>query len=475
MVFSSVVFLFYFFPLFFLFYYLVPRNFKNYVILIFSVFFYAWGAPKFIFLVLFSMILNYFLVRGIEKANSKKERKIYLILSLFINVGLLVYFKYFNFFIENINEFLALTGFENITWTSIALPIGISFFTFQSITYSVDVYRGIHKPLKKLSDYLVYILMFPQLIAGPIIRYNTIADQIENRAKNEILVNRISGFQRFCIGLAKKVLIANIMAETVDKVYALSPEQLSFFDSWLVALGYTIQIYFDFSGYSDMAIGIGKMIGFKFPENFNNPYVSGSISEFWRRWHITLGEWMKEYLYIPLGGNRVSQMRLYLNLWVVFLLSGLWHGASWNFVLWGAWHGLFLIFDRMFLLKFYKVIGRSLSVIITFLIVVIGWVFFRIENINDAFGFLLNMFSVKQKGLSLLFDKEFFLILGLGLCFSFFTIMGIGARIEKYVFFSNNESKKSLIYKSIVAVILFLLSVSFIVSGGFNPFIYFRF
>ncbi|MFA6950343.1 MAG: MBOAT family O-acyltransferase, partial [Lentimicrobiaceae bacterium] len=286
-------------------------------------------------------------------------RRLMLTLSVSINMGLLVYFKYSNFFIENVNAVLAVFGDNQVEWTKLVMPIGISFYTFETITYVVDVYRRVHKPLDNFWDYQTYIILFPKLIAGPIIRYHDLADQITDRSQNETVDNRLTGFYRFIIGLAKKVLIANQMGLQADTIFAMNYADLDSATAWVGILAYTFQIYFDFSGYSDMAIGIGKMIGFKFPENFNSPYVSQSISEFWRRWHISLGAWMRNYLYIPLGGNRVAtKRRLYFNLWFVFLASGLWHGASWSFVLWGAYHGFFLVLERGFLLKVYEKIGK---------------------------------------------------------------------------------------------------------------------
>jgi len=264
--------------------------------------------------------------------------------------------------VDNLNGILESLGMTAVHWTKVVLPIGISFFSFQKLTYSVDVYRKVHGPLNRVTDYAMYILMFPQLIAGPIVRFNEIADQIEDRRNNETAENRLTGFFRFIIGLAKKVLVANVLGEQVDMIFAMDAAEITMGLSWIGIVAYAFQIYFDFSGYSDMAIGIGRMIGFDFPENFNNPYVSQSISEFWRRWHMTLGNFMKNYLYIPLGGNRVSTNKMYFNLWVVFLISGLWHGAAWTFVIWGAFHGLFLILDRLFLLKVYKKIGKVPSI-----------------------------------------------------------------------------------------------------------------
>ncbi len=349
MVFSSVSFLLYFLPIFLLLYTIASPAYKNWIILFFSVYFYSWGAPRFVFLLLGSTLLDFYLVRYMSQQIDSKKRKYLLMLSLSLNLGLLAVFKYANFFVENIQTILVASGSSSFAWTNIALPIGISFYTFQTLTYSVDVYRKVHAPLRSVKDYLLYIMMFPQLIAGPIVRFNTIADQIEHRVETH--QDKLQGFYRFCIGLAKKVLIANVLGEVVLLLLGEQPgistnwASLNSSLAWYCLLAYTFQIYFDFSGYSDMAIGLGKMMGFSFPENFDNPYNSRSISEFWRRWHITLGAFMRSYLYIPLGGSRVAKKsRLYVNLWLVFLLSGLWHGASWNFVIWGAFHGFFLVF-----------------------------------------------------------------------------------------------------------------------------------
>lgn len=474
MVFSSVVFLLYFLPAFLITYYFANKKYKNIVILIFSIFFYSWGAPKFIFVILGTTFLDFHLVKWMSQTKSNLHRRLMLTLSVSINMGLLFYFKYSNFFIENVNSLLSVFGGNNIQWTKLVLPIGISFYTFETITYVVDVYRRVHKPLKNFWDYQLYIILFPKLIAGPIIRYHDLADQIVDRSQNDTTENRLIGFYRFAIGLAKKVLIANHMGLQADAIFSMNYTGLDTYTAWIGILAYTFQIYFDFSGYSDMAIGIAKMIGFKFPENFNNPYISGSITEFWRRWHISLGAWMKNYLYIPLGGNRVStKSRLYFNLWFVFLASGLWHGASWSFVIWGAYHGLFLVLERGFLLKVYDKIGKLPSTIITFFIVVIGWVFFRVEKISDAFIYLKRLFAFNSQN-SLSFNREFYTFFFIAIFFSFFTYFQKGQKIQNAVYFNSYTNKKHL---AIIAIsITFLtLSISSITAFGFNPFIYFRF
>ncbi len=333
MVFSSSLFLVYFLPIFILVYTFINNRFKNLFILLASIIFYMWGAPKFIFILLGSTIIDFYIVKHLFLANTIKRKKLFLYLSLAMNLGLLAYFKYANFFVDNVSFVLQSMGFSAIEWVKVALPIGISFYTFQTLTYSIDVYRGIHKPLDKLTDYLLYIMSFPQMIAGPIVKFNLIADQITNR--KETIDDKLQGIIRFAIGLAKKVLIANVMGQQADLIMNQNPEEITTIASWVGIIAYTFQIYFDFSGYSDMAIGLGRIMGFSFPENFNNPYNSRSITDFWRRWHMTLGQWMKDYLYIPLGGSKVkSKSRLFFNLWFVFLVSGLWHGSSWNFVLW---------------------------------------------------------------------------------------------------------------------------------------------
>lgn len=473
MVFSSLVFLLYFLPAFLITYHLVGKKLKNIVILLFSIVFYAWGAPKFIFVILGTTFVDFHLVKWMDATKSTLHRRLMLMLSVSINLGLLFYFKYSNFFIENVNAMLGVFGEGHIQWTKLILPIGISFYTFETITYVVDVYRRVHKPLHNFWDYQLYIILFPKLIAGPIIRYHDLADQISDRSANETADNRLIGFYRFVIGLAKKVLIANQMGLQADTIFALPYAELDTMTAWIGILAYTFQIYFDFSGYSDMAIGLAKIIGFRFPENFNNPYISQSITEFWRRWHISLGAWMRSYLYIPLGGNRVSKGRMYFNLWLVFLASGLWHGASWSFVLWGAYHGLFLVLERGFLLKFYKLIGKFPSTLITFLLVMIGWVFFRIENIADAFVFLNRMFAFDFSKMPVL-DSEFITFLSLAAFFAFFAYTTAGQRIQDMVYYGDYSDKRHIALSG-VTVVLLVLSVSSITAFGFNPFIYFRF
>lgn len=473
MIFSSSFFLLFFLPVFLLLYHLVNKKFKNLVILVASIFFYSWGAPKFVFVILGSTILDFYIVQKLYRTEKLNIRKLLLFSSVFINLGLLLYFKYSNFFIDNVNTVLAAFGEKNIKWTAVALPIGISFYTFQTLTYSIDVYRKVHAPLKKVTDYLLYIMSFPQMIAGPIVRFNLVADQITNRV--ETVDDKLIGFYRFCIGLAKKVLLANVLGEQADLIMGGDLASLNFSTAWLGILCYTFQIYFDFSGYSDMAIGLGRIMGFKFPENFNSPYTSGSITEFWRRWHITLGTFMRDYLYIPLGGSRVSsKARLFFNLWIVFLLSGLWHGASWNFVIWGAYHGLFLIFDRLFLMKFYDKIGRFPSMIITFFIVMIGWVVFRLEDIASINIYLNKLFDLESIYLPETIPSLYTIMI-LSIIFSLITFFKFGKKIEHFFFNKDSYSISTNFLLTFIGIIFFILSLSSITAYGFNPFIYFRF
>ena len=476
MVFSSIIFLLFFLPCFIFLYHFADRKYKNYVILFSSILFYSWGAPKFIFVILGTTFIDFHLVKYMSQSKKVLHRRLLLLLSVSINIGLLFYFKYSNFFIENVNQILSLGGVTNIQWTKLVLPIGISFYTFETITYVVDVYRKIHKPLNSFIDYQLYIIFFPKLIAGPIIRYHELADQInaKDRAPYETSEQFLMGFYRFAIGLAKKVMIANPMGLQADTIFSMQYINIDATTAWIGILAYTFQIYFDFAGYSDMAIGIAKMVGFRFPENFNNPYISQSITDFWRRWHISLGNWMRNYLYIPLGGNRVkSKNRVYFNLWLVFIASGLWHGASWNFVIWGAYHGLFLVLERAFLLKLLQKIGKIPSIIFTFFIVVIGWVFFRVEHTNDAFTFISKMFSFNFSN-SFNINIDFKITFILALFFAFWGITKFGNKIQNHFYFGSHNIIKHFSWV-LISIVLIITAIGSITASGFNPFIYFRF
>lgn len=476
MVFSSVIFLVYFLPLFLSIYFIASNKYKNAILLISSILFYSWGAPLFVFAILATTTVDFYLVNTLHKAQTPKRKKLFLILSLLLNVGMLFYFKYCNFFIENFNSILGSFGVKEVAWTKIILPIGISFYTFESLTYVVDVYRGIHKPLKNFWQYQMYILLFPKLIAGPIIRYHEISDQIENREQNETIDNKISGFMRFAIGLAKKVLIANVMAVEADRIFALPLAEMGTSTAWLGMLAYTFQIYFDFSGYSDMAIGIGRMIGFKFPENFNNPYVAENITEFWRRWHMTLGNWMRNYLYIPLGGNKVSnKYRLYFNLWLVFLASGFWHGAAWTFIFWGVYHGIFLVLERAFLLKVYEKIGKLPRVLLTFLIVAVGWVFFRADTFMQGAAIVKRLIGFAPEGKEYETSTGFVTIFLIACLFSFFLLIPGAKKLQDRLFNPESLGVLQTCSYTFLGLAMFYISLASITSSGFNPFIYFRF
>ena len=473
MVFSSIVFLLYFLPLFLTLYFVSGKRYRNAIALLASIAFYSWGAPLFIFVILGTTFVDFYLVKLMHASGKKSTRQLLLALSVGMNLGLLFYFKYAFFFIDNLNALLHLTGRHHILWQKIALPIGISFFTFESLTYVVDVYRGVHAPLKKFWNYQLYIILFPKLIAGPIVRYHDIADQIEGRFNTESIDKILSGLYRFIIGLSKKVIIANTMAVYADMAFRPNAHTLSSASAWVGIVCYTFQIYFDFSGYSDMAIGLLKMIGFSIGENFNQPYAANSITDFWRRWHISLGNWMRNYLYIPLGGNQVPTWRLYFNLWIVFLASGLWHGASWNFVIWGAYHGCWLVLERSFLLKLYEKIWNPLRAAITFFIVMIGWVFFRAESWTAAISYLQKLFAFNTNDVFEL-NNNFGFSIALACIFSFIGLAGWGRKLITY-FYNGQYRNMAAVLIGIICLALLLYDVGALATESFNPFIYFRF
>ena len=454
-------------------YFLADRKYRNMVALLASIVFYAWGAPLFIFIILGSIVADFVLAKIISKASGMK-RKLWLSAALALNIGILGYFKYANFFVDNFNEILAAFGMTGVHWTRIALPVGISFFTFHEMSYVIDVYRGVKPPMKRIADYALYILYFPQLIAGPIIRYNEISDQIINRDKHYNIDFKFSGAIRFIIGLSKKVLVANVLGEQADLIFALPASDLSTGAAWLGVIAYSFQIYFDFSGYSDMAIGLARVMGFVFPENFNNPYVSQNITEFWHRWHMSLSRWMRDYLYIPLGGNRKGVPRMYLNLSLVFLISGFWHGAQWNFVLWGAYHGFFLIADRIFLIRLLNRTGKAGSIVLTFGITLVGWVIFRCNDIAHTAYYLKTMFGFGATGSGLMVNNDLWPSLATAAVFSFITLLPMGIRLQDRVF-GNDFRRYNAIVITLVCIVLMILNSSYLAASGFNPFIYFRF
>jgi alginate O-acetyltransferase complex protein AlgI len=476
MVFSSILFLFVFLPAFLLAYYLTPNRYRNVTAALASMLFYAWGAPNFLFVLLGCAVIDFNLGRLVHRERAARRRKLWLGLSLAINLGLLAFFKYANFGVDQLNAVLGALGLSQVAWARVALPIGISFFTFHKISYIVDVYRGATAPAERFSAYLLYLLFFPQLIAGPIIRYHDVAAQLECRSHTA--GRFLSGVCRFCVGLGKKVLIANSLAEVADFAFGTRLGALAPAHAWIGITAYTFQLYFDFSGYSDMAIGLGRMAGIEFLENFNKPYLAGSFTEFWRRWHISLSNFMREYLYIPLGGNRTSPGRAYLNLWIVFLLSGFWHGAAWPFIIWGAYHGLFLTLDKMFWLRAADRLPRWVAIPPTFLLVMIGWVFFRSPDLVQAQAYLLRMFGATQAWLPsptwanvISHRAAFVLILAAALCFAP-AIPAVGrlmARLE------TREKAGLSAAGYALALALLVLSACALAGASFNPFIYFRF
>lgn len=468
MVFSSAFFLFGFMPIFFLVYFLIPYRAKNAWALIGSTFFYAWGGPAFVFVLFTSITMDYFIGHQIAKHKGNVKRN-WLLTGVVLNIALLAYFKYANFFVANFNELLTSLGMTGLHWTEVALPIGISFFTFQKMSYLMDVSRGEKEALRSWVDYALFVVLFPQLIAGPIVRFKDIADEIADRRANLIPEERLLGMYRFIIGLSKKVLIANVMGEIADHYYNTVVHPTGG-EAWIALVAYTFQIYFDFSGYSDMAIGLGRMMGFHFPENFNFPYISKSITEFWRRWHITLSNWMRDYLYIPLGGNRKGNVRTYVNLWLVFLISGLWHGASWNFVLWGAFHGFWLVTERAFLLSWMRKWPSVVRAFITFLIAMMGWMLFRLEDWK-TFSTYGGAMITDLKGFHL--DNHQWLILGIATLLSFRALFLKQELAENTPFITLSVRKAIRI--TVVSGLLLALSASFVMSSDFNPFIYFRF
>lgn len=471
MVFSSLSFLVFFLPLTLIIYYCVPHiKAKNIVLLLSSCLFYAWGEPKYIFLILFSVIVNYFL--GLAVANitySQDKRRVFLVTAIVFNLAVLFVFKYFNFASRVLHTSVTL---------KLAIPIGISFFTFQILSYVVDVYRNPLLIQKNILNLALYVMFFPQMIAGPIVRYHDINLQIENR---KFTLNQFyTGCQRFLLGLAKKVLIANTMAEGCDRIFNTPFNQYGTFYAWVAVIAYTLQIYYDFSGYSDMAIGLGKMFGFDFLENFNYPYMASSIKDFWRRWHISLSSCFKDYVYIPLGGNRKGLKRTILNKYLIFFLTGIWHGAGYNFIIWGLGHGTLMMAEelasRTKLLGNPKVqnniVFKILKRICTLLCVMLLWVFFR-TGTKEAIKIILKLFGINYTAFHgqyisitedpffrLFFDAKFFIVMAIGIIFS--------SDLYKKI-------RLSEVLKNIILIVLFILSMSYLASSSYNPFIYFRF
>ena len=466
MVFSSTIFLCVYLPLVLLGYYICPKKGRNLFLLIVSLVFYAWGEPKYVFLMIFSILVNYIFGRLMDKHRENKKRlKLMLVLSVVIDIGLLSVFKYTDFIITNVN---AIFG-ANFDLLNIALPIGISFYTFQAMSYTIDVYRNDVRVQKNLIDFGMYITMFPQLIAGPIVRYADVQDQLAERSVTT--ADFFEGVMRFVVGLGKKVLLANQMGAVWSDIYALGGD-VSALMAWTGAIAYTFQIYFDFSGYSDMAIGLGRMFGFKFPENFRYPYQSVSITDFWRRWHITLSTWFKEYLYIPLGGNRRGLARQALNLLIVWSLIGFWHGAGWNFVMWGLYYFVILFIEKLFLLKALDKLPKFFRHVYALLLIIIGWVIFASDDVSVLLPYLGSMFgangAVGGMDVYTLLTKAVLLII---CCIA-------STELPKKLFLSAagamNE-KAAFTLKSVLTIALLALSMILLIGDSYNPFLYFRF
>ncbi|MEF2889427.1 MBOAT family protein [Turicibacter sanguinis] len=467
MLFSSMLFLWIFLPLVLVLHWIIPKKLHNLLLLGFSLLFYTFGEPKYILLMLISIAMNYLFGLLVDFVKTKNQKRLIVTITVLTNLLILGYFKYFNFFIESINNLFNANIFE---LKDIILPIGISFYTFQALSYVVDLYRGDIKVQKNIFNLALYISFFPQLIAGPIIKYHDIDKQIIYRETS--LVKMAYGIKRFIYGLGKKVIISNSLAMVADQILNIETYNLSTVLVWVAMICYTLQIYFDFSGYSDMAIGLGKMFGFDFIENFNYPYTSKSIQEFWRRWHISLSTWFKEYLYIPLGGNRKGVVRTYLNLLIVFFATGFWHGAGFNFIFWGLFHGFFQILERLGLNKLLKKIG-IFSNLYVILVVIVGWVFFRANNFEHAMQLLKIMFFPQTNSTYSIFqfiDIKIIILIIFAILFSGV----IQRRKQKLLDYLYNENEFR--YKEILILFLILLSCQILlVSNSYNPFIYFRF
>ncbi len=465
MVFSSILFLFRFMPIAFLVYYLVPKKLKNLTLLILSLIFYSWGEIRYFPIMVASIVVDYVASNGIRKyGESKLKRKLFLLMSVFFNLGMLGFFKYTNFFIENINALLG----TSIGMLSLTLPLGISFYTFQTMSYTIDVYRGKVEAERNIIDFGAFVVLFPQLIAGPIVRYTDISRELKTRT---LKLDRIeSGVATFIMGLGRKVLIANSCGALWTEVETIGFANISAPLAWLGILAFTLQIYFDFSGYSLMAIGLGRMLGFEFPENFNYPYISRSVTEFWRRWHMTLGSWFREYVYIPLGGNRVSPARHIFNMFVVWALTGFWHGASWNFVLWGLYSFVFLVLEKYLIgdfLKRHKIFSHIYLVVL----VMLSWALFAITDLGQLGLFLKSMFSFPGSlgGSWNYYLRNYGVVLLLGCVFSAPIVPCLSKKLE--------AMGKKWYQPLRIGLLLFVLvlSVAYLVDATYNPFLYFRF
>lgn len=468
MVFSSLVFLFTFLPITLIVYYLVPWKIKNIILLIASLVFYAWGEPIYIILMLLSITFNYFMGRDIDfNRDEPIKKKRSLIFAIAVNLIILGFFKYYTFFIQTINDIFSV----HIPYRELALPIGISFYTFQTLSYIIDLYWGKTEVQKNILNFGLYVSMFPQLIAGPIIKYVDVAAQIEHR---KLSIDRFgSGAMFFIRGLAKKVLLANNIGLLHSAIVGMEFSEISVLTAWIGALAYTLQIYFDFGGYSDMAIGLGRMFGFSFTKNFDYPYISKSITEFWRRWHISLSTWFKEYVYIPLGGNKVSVPRHLINIMIVWFLTGLWHGASWNFVAWGLYYGILLLVEKYILGRLTSKMPHILQHLYLMVIVMIGWVFFFSPGMNYALTYIKCMFTIGSAGLV---DKTALYYLTTNIILILICLIGSTPYVHQmFKSVILKKKKKHIRSAVIIYAALFVMVIAYLVSATYNPFLYFRF
>lgn len=463
MVFSSLTFLFIFLPVLMAIYFAVPSKCikaRNIVLLVFNLIFYAYGEPKNCLVMIVSIFMNYLFGVLVDKhRENEKQAKFWVFVAVLFNIGILIYFKYLEFIVENISSLFN----AEITVQTILKPIGISFFTFQGLSYVIDVYRGITNCQKSLFNVALYISLFPQLVAGPIVRYETIADEIDNRESNAS--DMAEGIRRFMVGFAKKLILANAIGQVADAFFNSPISSLSVAGAWIGPIAYAFQIYFDFSAYSDMAIGLGKIFGFHFCENFNYPYISQSITEFWRRWHISLSTWFRDYVYIPLGGNRCSKLRHLFNIFVVWLLTGIWHGAKWKFIFWGIYFGVILILEKTFILKYLEKAWRPIRHIYALILIVIGWAIFRAHDMEYFFGMLKTMFFVN--GNPIINDKTIYNLLEFKYAIIICAIASIP--LKDYILVKNEK------IKYVLSFVVFIVAIVCMLSNSFNPFIYFRF
>lgn len=471
MVFSSITFLFRFLPIFMILYFITPRRMRNIILFLGSLVFYAWGEPVYVLLMLFSTVSDYVHGRIIGACKSRHVARGALISSIVINLGILCFFKYSDFLIGSINGLLGCS----IPLLELPLPIGISFYTFQTMSYTIDCYRGEAKVQKNILDFGVYVTMFPQLIAGPIVKYRDVQQQLHERKAD---IHGISyGCRRFAVGLAKKVLLANNLGLLWTEISGGSLEYTTVLGAWLGVVAFAFQIYFDFSGYSDMAIGLGAVLGFHFPENFRYPYMASSVTDFWRRWHISLSSWFREYVYIPLGGNRKGFPRQMLNILVVWMLTGIWHGAGWNFLLWGLWFALWLILEKLVLRSVFKALPKMVGRLYTWLVVLVSWVFFAIEDGSSALAYLQVMFGWHAAGL---YDNQTLFILleySVLLVIAVIAAAPLGHLLAERLYQSPRSTAIAVrrVLEKLIPSLLLLASIAYIVEASYNPFLYFRF